>query len=258
MIDFSKILRDLKRVLYPTGRAWNLKKGSVFQKLHEGLSVSESEVANASLDLLDSILPDNDGFDTEDALKWENALGLPESPDVDLEVRKTSIIAKMNYPNNLKARQHWNNFQGFLRARGFDVYVHENRFWNGSGYDVIDPRGSIYNTFNYSQQKYSQSAFAGGYELCANYIDSVRDQQFNIGNETALRGTFYIGGAVFGERADIDYLRKDEFRQMILQLKPCQTVAILLINYTGDSGAQFTDGSNFQFTDGTNLEFTDL
>jgi len=234
MINFETIFRNLKRRLYPTGRAWNLGKGSIFERLHRGLSVSEAEVSQNSTDLLHSILPDNDDFTETDALNWENALGLPEAPFLDLEVRKASIITKMNFPNDLKTRQHWNNLQGFLRARGFDVYIHENRFLNGSSYDVIDPRGSLYNTFNYSQQTYSQSSISGGYTLCANYIDEVRDQQFGLGNETSLRATFFIGGLNYGDRAEIDYLRKQEFRQMILQLKPCQTVAILLIDYIGD------------------------
>jgi hypothetical protein len=66
-------------------------------------------------------------------------------------------------------------------------------------------------------------------EPVANYIPESLDAMFNVG--PSHRSTFFIGGQTFGTFADVDELRKDEFRQLILKLKEVNTVAYLLINY---------------------------
>jgi len=52
---------------------------------------------------------------------------------------------------------------------------------------------------------------------------------FNIGSN--LTSTFFIGGAVLGDFVNVDLLRRDEFRQLILKTKPVQTVGYLLVDY---------------------------
>ena len=66
MIDFSERLNMLTRKLYPTGLAWRMPKDGWLDSLHKGLAYSENRAYNHALQLLDSILPDNDGFTTEE------------------------------------------------------------------------------------------------------------------------------------------------------------------------------------------------
>ena len=62
-----------------------------------------------------------------------------------------------------------------------------------------------------------------------NFIEEAKDATFNEGG--SLVATFYIGGEIFGTLADVPTERKNEFRQLILQLKEVNTIAYLLINY---------------------------
>jgi hypothetical protein len=66
--------------------------------------------------------------------------------------------------------------------------------------------------------------------LVANSLSASADSSFDIGEN--YRSTFFIGGEIPGTFADVDANRETEFRQLILKLKPSQTIAYLLINYT--------------------------
>lgn len=47
----------------------------------------------------------------------------------------------------------------------------------------------------------------------------------------SLRSSFFIAGETVEDMANILLTRKDEFRQLVLRLKPVQTVGILFVNY---------------------------
>ena len=61
-----------------------------------------------------------------------------------------------------------------------------------------------------------------------NNIDELKDKFFHIIDDSR---TFVICGNVFGEFGYIDEGRKEEFRQLVLKIKPVKSVAIVLINY---------------------------
>ncbi|MCK4521271.1 MAG: hypothetical protein KAU20_01765, partial [Nanoarchaeota archaeon] len=63
----------------------------------------------------------------------------------------------------------------------------------------------------------------------ANYIDYQKDIFFNIGNN--YKSTFLIGGGYPGEFADVDSTRREELRQLVLRIKPVQSIGYMLINY---------------------------
>ncbi|MEY5042737.1 MAG: hypothetical protein RLZZ414_2304, partial [Bacteroidota bacterium] len=89
--------------------------------------------------------------------------------------------------------------------------------------------------------------FNGNYEVIANYIDELRDATFDTGAD--LFSTFFITNDNFGTiddfgvtipttginiddiRVDVLEVRKKEFRQLLLKLKPTQTVGYLFVNY---------------------------
>lgn len=233
MTTKGKII-ELTRSLYPTGRAFKMPKDGVLDKLHDGLAESESEAYDDAVSILNSILPDNAEFTEDDATDWERRLGLITNDAVSLANRKLAIIRKMNHPGTIPARQHYLYLQGQLQAAGFDVYVYENRFpLYPDGYETRTPQevsggsgsGIQLGDFQLGDFQLGTQFF----ELVVNHIDPDFDNNFNIGLN--LRSTFFIGGNPIGTYADVDLERKDEFRQLILKIKPVQTVAYLFINY---------------------------
>lgn len=235
----SVIKRILKLTdqLYPSGRAFKLAKDSDFSKLHEALGLSEERAYNDALAILDSILPDNDNFSLDDASDWERRLGLITNLSVSLDDRKSAILRKMNHPGTIPARQHFLYLEGQLQSAGFDVFVFENKFPDGGGgIETRDPitvsGGASLTPVQMGDFQMGDTQMGSGIGLegrCVNYIDEQLDVAFNVGAN--LRSTFFIGGDPVGDFADVDLERKDEFRQLILKIKPAQTVAYLFINY---------------------------
>lgn len=254
----EKIVK-LTKQLYPTGRAFRIFNGSWWERLHKGLAVSEAAAYNAALGVLDSILPDNPNFTAENASEWERRLGMINGTGVDLEDRKLAIKRKMNHPGTMKPRENWMNLEHQLQAAGFNVWVHENRFWNGVAWVTIEPADALVNVDYGEHGEYEHGEIQHGYDLSyyedlfifaehgeiehgeaehggwifankvVNFIEEAKDSTFNEGG--SLVATFYIGGETFGTLADVPTERKNEFRQLILQLKEVNTVAYLLVNY---------------------------
>jgi hypothetical protein len=243
----------LTKQLYPRGRAWKLFNNSWFERLHKGLAVSESRAYGDAVAILNSILPDNDNFTAEDATDWERRLGLINNPLVDLADRKLAIIRKMNHPGTIKARQHYLYIQGQLQAAGFDVYVYENfgellpadfivipeiasldeanldEFNLGDTTTVYPELFGFANLdeFNLGEFNLDEEVYLN---KIVNNIPTEADSFFDIGQTS--RATFFIGGFPQGTFANVPLIRRDEFRKLILTLKPVQNVGYLLINYT--------------------------
>lgn len=232
---FDKILK-LSRQLYPTGRAFKMPMGGDLEKLHRAIADVESAMYADALSILDSTLPDNDNFTLEDAQAWYTRLGLHDNGSADLEAKKAAIIRKINHPGTIPARQHYLYLQGQLQAAGFDVYVHENRFSDGEGgyyTQTPDEVASITETLiseHSGELEHGMAEMGQTYQnICVNHIDEDRDSTFAISPN--LRSTFFIGGETLGTFAEVDEDRKEEFRQLILKIKPVQTVAYLFTNY---------------------------
>lgn len=248
----DKILK-LTKQLYPRSRGFKIINGSWYEKLHIALNKSEARAYADASSILNSILPDNDGFTADDATDWERRLGLISNPAVPLEDRKLAIKRKMNHPGTIKARQHYLYIQGQLQAAGFNVYVYENL----SGTDIADfivvPDVGELDEYELDEIELGDAISVypdlfvvaeldtvdlGAAELndyiytnkVVNSIPESGDAFFNVGE--TLRSTFFIGGNPAGTFADVPLVRRDEFRQLILKLKPVQSVAYLLINYT--------------------------
>lgn len=204
------------------------------QGLFTALSLSENAAYQDALAVLHAILPDNDNFTADDATDWERRLGLITNSAVPLADRKLAIQRKMNHPGDIKARQHYLYVQGQLQAAGFDVYVFENRFDDGMGgletrspFDIV---GGGTTEVQHGDIQHGDAQHGGAFSnIVANYIDETQDSLFYISPN--LRSTFFIGGTPIGTYANVPVARKDEFRQLILKLKPAQTVAYLFINY---------------------------
>lgn len=134
----SKILQ-LTKSLYPTGRAFKMPKSSFFEMLHQSLALSEERAYNDAHSILDSIIPDNDGFTIDDTTDWERRLGLITNPATLLVDRESAILRKMNHPGSVRPRENWKFIQEQIQLAGFDVWVFENRFFTTTDYPLLAP-----------------------------------------------------------------------------------------------------------------------
>lgn len=227
----------LTKQLYPTGRAFRIPFQGALDKLHNALSLSEERAWNDAVAIKYSILPDNANFTADDATDWERRLGMIYSPAVPLADRKAAILRKMNHPGTIPARQHYLYLEYALQLAAFNVYVYENRFaLYPSGYETHNPLTvssgvgayvTRHGPWRHGQRRHGISY--NPFNRVINHIDEALDAPFDVGSN--LRSTFFIGGPTIGSFANVDINRKDEFRQLILRIKPAQTVAYLFINY---------------------------
>lgn len=235
MSFLTKILR-LTKQLYPTGRAFAMPKNGYLDLMHQALAIDENKAFEDATSILYSILPDNANFTPDDATDWERRLGMTPS-SASLNDRKAAIIRKMNYPGANPAKGHYLHLQYQLQLAGFNVYVYENIFlyYYPSGYvtrTALDVCGStsIFNDNQHGDFQHGDVQHGGYYNnKIANSLDQSVDNKFDEGK--ILRKTFFIGGNPVGSFANVPAVREQEFRELILKLKPAQTVGYLFINY---------------------------
>lgn len=229
-------VRKATRLLYPRGRAFKMPYNGVLDRLHKALSISEAQAYLDSTSILDSAIADNSNFTADDATAWEIRLGIaPSTGVVTLTDRVLAINRKYNHPGTIKARQNWRYVEAQLRAAGFDVYVYENIFSDGmGGFETKSPEqvlGTAAGAAFHSTTVYHGTIFHGGTfkNKVVDHVDEALDAPFIVGSN--YRSTFFISSNVIDVFADVSEARKNEFRQLILQLKPSQTVAYLFVNY---------------------------
>lgn len=295
---FKQLIISLTDKLLPLGRAFRHPKGGISDKMTTAIAEVENEAYSDAVGVLNSILPDNPNFTTEDATTWERRLGLITNINISLADRMLAIKRKYNHPGTIKARQHYLYMERELRAAGFAVRVTENRYPasptiseqmgisemgvaemggnlpNPDKYEVIDIRSLSDGRSDMGTAEMGVAEMGGSidYSLVANYIDESLDKNFfatlqdfpptemGVGEMGAgemggtftylqgMRSTFFIHGETINDMAQILTYRKDEFRQLILRIKPVQTIAVLLVNYTiFAQSADFNEDFNEDF-----------
>ena len=233
--SFTDIFEDLTHQLYPTGRVWYMKRLGVFDRFHKAINRSFIRVVEDCGFTLDSFFPDNTNFTEEDATLWEYRLGLVTNTSLPLSVRMDAIRRKFTYPGNVIARQHPLFIQSQLQAAGFDVYVHENKFFEGGEWVHKTPSEvgglSVANTQHGGITQHGGGTQHGAlnYEAVANSADPI--ENYAVGGEDNLWATFFIGGEMLGDMTNVPSSRLYEFKELILKLKPAHTVAYLFINF---------------------------
>lgn len=237
MLSIADKFLNLTKQLYPTGRAFNIPEFGTLENLHKAIIETDVQTYSDAVSVLNSILPDNEFFTEEDATDWERRLGLITNSIVALEDRMAAIRRKMRYPGNNPAKEHYLYIESQLQLANFPVYVYENRFPGyPDGYVTMTPieLGAPLDSLTYLQHgKIQHGDVQHGYvwnNKIANHIDEELDLPFSVGDN--LRSTFYLSGNPIGSAVDIPIERKTEFRQLVLKIKPSQTVAFLLnINF---------------------------
>ena len=248
---YQSSIRKTYSLLFPTGRAWQYTRASedregIVEPYTDGfgqiytdgigqpyttniaqfIATDGKRFTDAKLkaydrayadtkSILNTILPDNSEFDETDADRWEMTL-LIEKNLSNLEERKQRILRRLTYPNNVLERSHYQFIENQIRAAGFDVYITENRFWNGMEYEIVDP-----DTIGTQQMELGlpelgvnelDGTIAGvDYTgIIANYIDdSIDNAFFTAPTTTPLElGDFELGDAELGEGGAIGLSRE--------------------------------------------------
>lgn len=253
---FVDTIKIIARLLLPRGRAFDYPKDGVLDKINSALAESESQAVEDGVAILDAILPDNSNFTTSDATLWETRLGMITNASVSLADRKAAILRKMQHPGTIRPRQHWRYIQKSLQEAGFDLYVHENlpgdspfdyyvagaasllaefgllefgeEEFGGAWTEAIS---ELLTPVQFGQVQFGQSEFAyrwNGSYIIANHIDPDLDSSFDVGG--SYRCSFFIGGVNYGDYGEVDAARIPEYRELVLKLKPGNTVAFSFVN----------------------------
>jgi hypothetical protein len=231
----NKIIK-LTKQLFPEGRALRIVKDGNNEKRETALAEIKSQGVDSAYSILYSILPDNDFFTEDDATKWERRLGMiVQNSSVPLADRKAAILRKYNHPGTILARQSYDYLQDQLNLAGFtNVVIYENiprlppSFYCGIQATGIAELGGDcqFSPLIEHGQIDNGSVFGN---MIANHIDEIKDYYFDIGDN--LSALFYVSGTPNGTFIDISASRKEEFRQLIMKLKPANTVGVLFVNY---------------------------
>lgn len=218
---------QLVKQLYPTGRAFKHNKGTDAYKYQNGRAAVYADAFDDAVAVLNAILPDNDGFTSADATRWEQRLGMIVNESVPLSDRKQAIQQKMNHPGEIPARQSADYLQAQLQAAGFDLYVYQNTL---AVYpDYYDPSGLT--EWEHGQWEHGELQHGAAWgDVVYNNLDYTKDIPFSY--RTVLTGTFFVGGPTIGSFANVSEDRREELRRLILQLKPCEALGFLFITYT--------------------------
>lgn len=212
--------------------------------------------------LLDQKYPDNPNFTEDDVTNWERVFGIVPSQGATFEERKAVVDARYKYPNGIPERGHYKFIQDQLQLNGFDVYIHENRFNVATKTSRAgEARSGIARAGDFNQFEDSFNGIeppAGTYEYCANFIDPADDADIyspdagasgfsragiaragiarayeipEVNRQSQLRSSFFVGSESFISNVDIPANRQDEFRILLLKLKPAHSVGVLYINW---------------------------
>lgn len=225
-LNYTEIFANLTRQLYPTGRVWWFKKNTIFYRLHEALNRSFIRVILDAKNTINSTFPDNEDFTVQDCELWEYRLGLVSNTLLSVQVRRNNILRKLAYPG-IKARQSRIFIESQLRLAGFDVYVHENTHPYQTPEDIVSL--ALDNTQHGGDTQHGLGTIHGslGFEVIAN-LDTP-NESYNTGG--ILWPTFFIGGENLGDVAIVPAIRLQEFKELVLKLKPAHTVCFTFVSY---------------------------
>lgn len=228
-------LGKLVQRLYPTGRAFYMPKGGIADATHGAFNKSFIRLINDANATIDSTFPDNENFNEDDCALWEYRFGMVADLTTTLQNRRAAIYRRMGRGRNVPARQHKNYIEYQLQTAGFDVFVYENGFIEGGVKVFKRPQDIIALSISNvqhgvpTQHGIGTQHGGGSSQLIAN---SYKPNEIHSVSDATLWATFFIGGPNLGDMATIPANREEEFRELVLKLKPAHLVAFTFINYT--------------------------
>lgn len=232
--SLTDIFADLASQLYPTGRAFYMKKGGVMNNTHLAFNRSFIRLVEDAKATIDSTFPDNENFTADDCSLWEYRFGMVTDTSLSVQQRRAAIYRRMSRGRNIPARQHKNYIEAQLQLAGFDVYVFENGFIEGGVKVYKKPEdiiaglaGEVQHGEN-SQHGIGMQHGGGNSQVIAN---SYKPNEIYSVSDERLWATAFVGGSTLGSMAEIPAKREEEFRELILKLKPAHLVFFSFVNY---------------------------
>ncbi|MBW1725991.1 MAG: hypothetical protein JRJ62_00135 [Deltaproteobacteria bacterium] len=228
--------------LLPNAKAWRLTIDKQLREFFEGLSGLGTDIKA----FYDDVFDDRDPQQTNQLDLWENQWALP---DVGLttQERRDRLEAAWSALGGQDPRY----IEDTLRDAGFDVYVHE---WWVPGTEAaigVSAAATPRNPLVYLRESLTSITYLNecgellaecgellaecgetnnpiGYAL-VNAIDLTNP----IPSDTSTWPYFlYIGGQVFGDIAQVDPKRREEFETLCLKICPTQQWLGLIVEYT--------------------------
>lgn len=215
---------DLYKILFPTGRAWYGQRNSD-DAIYRAKAKCFNDINNNLNSVLSQILPDNESFDNDDIESWERVIAQNNSI-LSSEERKSIIYNRLSYPNGELYRQTAEFIENTLRNEGFYIRVYENRFWNGTNFESNTIGISNYGDI-YGEILYGEISVTG--EFVSNYLNTEIDKIYTPNFYGRENNVFFIGGETFGENAVIAPERLNEFKSLLMRLKPAHMAACLML-----------------------------
>jgi len=237
----SELLLAHIKALLPPGTLYALDEQGDLHKLFEAISENYEDVYRFLSALSATRFP----LDTPylDELEWD--MGMVSDFELTEDERRQQLAAfKYNRTENGGTAQ---NLEDYLRNAGFNVYVHKNN-------PAVDPSlfpGDLLLNGDIIEFGPAYIAQCGGTTTVCGNADAVCGRFDTFESILLIYETpidpdswpfiFFVGGAatrdgITGELtaiapANVPLQRKEQFKKIILQMKPEETWAVLRVNY---------------------------
>jgi uncharacterized protein YmfQ (DUF2313 family) len=237
----SELLLAHLKALLPDGALYSLDENEDLHKLFEGIAESFQEVKS----FLESLAYIRDPNKTPFLDDLERDLGVATDFTLtEAARRQQASAATYNRVVNGGTAQ---NLEELLRNSGFDVFVHKNNpavdpaLFPGDlllNVDVVTPFPA------YLAQCGGPTTVCGNINACCGRFDTFKRTLLSFFLPTdpdAGPFIFFVGGAATRDPgtgaltaiapAEVPLRRKNQFIKFILQVKPDETWAVLIVNY---------------------------
>lgn len=237
--------------LFPRAQAWRIAAESKLRQLLEGFAV----LPENARDFVDGVYAELHPDTTTNLDAWERQFGINFPSQIESN-RRLAVASKWSAMGGQSPQY----IEDTLRAAGFDVYVHE--WWSGANVaprTVRDPRTYATDPLIGEHQCIADADGphgcydgADGPQCTAwlmnevNYI--VNDRLSPIAPPPIPSDSdtwpyfIYIGGETFPNNAEVDAVRRDEFRELLLSLTPAHLWIVTLVDYVESYVAVDSDG----------------
>lgn len=249
------LINDVTEKLFPTGRAHKVDK--VGEDMRLALSDGVERVNDAIDDLINGVLPDNPNFTIDWCLRHERMYGLSVYPSDTLQVRMARILAHITpYPKDVGVLS-LQVLQDEIDAAGWAgvLYIHENldglypqdvlpqlsypmQSGDGQladfqlgGYNYADDYPQFYEWFQLGDYQLGGGILGTIPQFnnkIANSLQRIEDLFVNL---APVENTFYVCGQNLGDIVTLPQADEIPLRQLLLDIKPLNSVGFLLIEY---------------------------
>ena len=213
--------------LYPNGHAFNVSDNTNRAKIHNSTNVVYNDYLDQSKSLVNGALA-KDGISEEEISFLENIYGVYFVDGLTIEERLNRVRLRMTYPNGIVNRSSAAWIEHVLMSFGFDVRIIENT-------GEIPPQPAILSRTQYGTTNYGINNNLNGFKYNVIANSMFENEIYSFGGK--LWATFFINIIT-----PIEPERINEFRELVLKLKPAHLCAIVTQGFgNGDFNDDFSD-----------------